>query len=92
MNRYPRQGGLICPGKVVSWGMTERPCRSCGAPIIWLANRKTGKLAPIDVASKEKRIVVVEKPTATAEDTYFMADTYISHFANCPNAAQHRKG
>lgn len=29
--------------------MSDR-CRSCGAPILWLTNEKTGKPAPIDAA------------------------------------------
>ncbi len=71
--------------------MKERPCKSCGAPIAWVCNHKTGKMAPVDVGTKEMRIVVQERPTPTAEDTYYMANTYLSHFATCPNAAQHRR-
>jgi hypothetical protein len=40
---------------------------------------------PLDFPG-EKRIVVDE------DGVLHIVDTYISHFATCPNAAQHRKG
>ena len=46
-------------------GAPERPCRSCGAPMIWTVTA-AGKRMPLN-------------PDGT------------SHFASCPNAAEHRK-
>jgi hypothetical protein len=63
-------------------------CRSCGAAIVW-ATTSTGKQAPFDA-----------KPIATTDlkpigdGTYLASNTmrgYVSHFATCPNAAQHRR-
>lgn len=49
-------------------------CRSCGAPIVWLATA-AGKRIPADAE------------TVTAGDTQFeKAAGHISHFATCPEA------
>jgi hypothetical protein len=58
-------------------------CRSCNAPILWIVTNPGGKRMPLD-AKPEKRFVI-EGGQA------FSRDTYVSHFATCPNAAQHRK-
>lgn len=58
-------------------------CSSCGAEITWVKTTK-GKTMPID-AQGEKRVVLASDGTAEVKDTY------VSHFATCPNAAQHRK-
>ena len=58
-------------------------CKSCGAKVTW-AKFKSGKPAILDFPP-EKRIVVDEDGVAR------ILDTYISHFATCPNAAHHRK-
>lgn len=69
-------------------------CKSCGAEIIWVKTRG-GKAMPLD-AKPEKRMVLVgfegaqvgdQDPTPIAE----VQDTYLSHFATCPNADQHRR-
>ena len=55
-------------------------CKSCNKEIIWI-KMKSGKAMPCDM---DKVIVVTEDgDTVTG---------YISHFATCPNANQHRKG
>jgi hypothetical protein len=57
-------------------------CSSCGAEVIWVTMAKTGKQNPVD-AVPEKRIVL-------GGDGAAVVDTYVSHFATCPNAAKHR--
>jgi hypothetical protein len=62
-------------------------CSSCGAEILWMKTAQ-GKPIPLSVASKQKRFVLApEIDNAVA----FLLDTYLTHFADCPNAAQHRK-
>lgn len=74
-------------------GPKSTPCRSCGAEMIWIMT-PTGKPMPLSVASKEKRWRVVqgiESIAASAETRGYLEDTYISHFADCPNADDFRK-
>lgn len=78
-------------------------CRSCGAKIIW-AKMPSGKLCPFD--PEPSRVGThtitdgVASPCAKALIMVSMADpakeftsplVYLSHFATCPNAGQHRK-
>ena len=69
-------------------------CRSCGAPIIW-AETVNGKRMPLDedpdpagkfTLDEEHNPPVAEyaKPDAKGE-------LFTSHFATCPNAAEHRR-
>jgi len=57
-------------------------CKSCGAEIEW---GKTGnnKPVPLDMPP-EKRYVRMA-------GVYLMCDTWLSHFATCPDADEHRK-
>lgn len=72
-------------------------CKSCGASIVW-ALSTGGKRIPIDVepsrdgnvrltfddgASTERIARVVQKGS--------LPDLHTSHFATCPQAAQHRR-
>lgn len=66
--------------------MDVSKCRSCGAPIVWVVMRPSGKRMPLD-AKPEKRITLDMIDPGVAE----MTDTFVSHFATCPNAAAHRK-
>lgn len=59
-------------------GMTPRPCRSCGAPLIW-GLTAAGKRMPVDATDP------LLAPIAR------VVDTYVSHFATCPKAAEHRQ-
>lgn len=66
-------------------------CSSCGAEILWVKTA-AGKSMPLSIASKEKRFVS-ERGQAinyAGADVWGVTDTYLSHFADCPNAAQHR--
>lgn len=60
-------------------------CRSCDAEILWV-ELASGRRMPLDVASKQTRIVVTNGDRGTVHSA-----TYLSHFATCPNADQHRK-
>jgi hypothetical protein len=61
--------------------MSIERCRSCHAPIVWLKT-KLGKSMPVDV-SKDSKFVIGEQE--------YDPTKHISHFATCPNAAEHRK-
>lgn len=61
-------------------------CSSCGAEILWGVNPSTGKRVPLSVKSMEKRFIY-----GLASQTVLMTETYLSHFADCPQAAQHRR-
>ena len=71
-------------------------CESCGAEIIFVASATTNKLMPLD-AKPEKRIILVDlvgvlvgglEPRGARAR---VVDTYISHFATCEFADQHRR-
>jgi hypothetical protein len=67
----------------------SRACRSCGAPIIF-AQTDGGKTIPVD-AAPQKRVVLRPVDLPNEPPVAQVVDTYVSHFATCPNAAQHRK-
>lgn len=57
-------------------------CKSCGQPIRWVST-EAGNAHPLD-AKPEKRWVV------DRNDVGRVVEVYVSHFATCPNANQHR--
>jgi hypothetical protein len=61
-------------------------CRSCGADIFW-AETARGARMPID-AKGEARVVLEGEPGAQRA---VVRQTYVSHFATCAHAAEHRK-
>lgn len=73
-------------------------CRSCHAPIVWAAWADTNKLVPLDpnptltgnvirlATTNHAGLPVIAR--ATAEHT---GTRYSTHFATCPNAAEHRR-
>ena len=63
-------------------------CRSCGAEIIWIKTPE-GKSMPLD-AKPEKRWVE-NVADGHGVDYWGLEDTYVSHFATCPDAAKFRK-
>lgn len=60
-------------------------CKTCGTPIVWVV-MDTGKRMPVDATTIEKRVVLDGKRERGA-----IRETGLSHFATCPQAAQHRK-
>ena len=66
--------------------MGERgSCRSCGAEILWVETQN-GKRMPLDF-TPERRFVIDPSNGMLAK----LRNTYVSHFATCPNADQHRR-
>lgn len=57
-------------------------CSSCKAPIYWVT-LSTGKRHPVE-RGRETRVSYVD-------GEWRVLGSYVSHFAKCPNAAQHRK-
>jgi hypothetical protein len=66
--------------------MTITECRSCKAPIIW-AKTQGGKLMPLD-SLPQQRYVLEEREEGTVA---IYRPVFVSHFATCPNADQHRR-
>ena len=66
---------------------TAIPCRSCQTPIVFLKTTK-GKNIPVDFDTlTESDKFDLQK----GNKFFFRHGEHISHFATCPNAAQHRK-
>lgn len=67
-------------------------CSSCGAAILWVKTLPGGKAMPLD-AKPEKRVVLVDAIGGLDRDGVRgrVVDTYVSHFATCPQAAEHRR-
>ena len=69
-------------------------CRSCGAPIIW-GKTTAGKPIPLDEPEARLVRVRIDGDGATrlqlGSDTVVTTQTYVSHFATCPNADEHRR-
>lgn len=72
-------------------------CRSCGEEVLWV-KLENGKTMPVDVLPAENGNVLV-KPggmgavmtEAELEVVRPRTPLHLSHFATCPNSAQHRK-
>jgi hypothetical protein len=64
--------------------MKTSRCRSCRAEIVWVKTR-AAKLMPLD-AKPEKRWVLGE-----GDQSARLVDTYVSHYASCPDAETWRK-
>lgn len=73
---------------------TTTKCKSCGAPIRW-AKTPSGSSVPLDaepvasgnVALRSDGIAIYLK----AGEPRPAGATFVSHFATCPDAKQHRK-
>lgn len=77
-----------------------KPCGSCGAPIFFARvlltqsgdgppDARGANLAPFDAVPQMRAIQVDGIPSDGP--LVSLVRTYVSHFATCPNAAQHRK-
>lgn len=70
------------------------PCRSCRKPIFFALTEK-GHRMPIDPEPRmDGSLIVTEEvdgPTCRAAPLDFSGPRFLSHFATCPQAAQHRK-
>lgn len=68
-------------------------CTSCGRDIIWCKTPQ-GKRMPVDaepVKGGNLRLEDVQDEGPCVYCTKAGEGTHVSHFATCPNAAQHRK-
>lgn len=72
-------------------------CRSCGAPILWAETVK-GRSIPIDVQPVHDGNIRLEQRDALPPLAIVLTgqiennmQRFRSHFASCPNAAQHRR-
>lgn len=66
-------------------------CRSCKAPVIWLRNNATSKLAPIDAQPSEKGNIEIDREEGIYRVLNFSqregrADLHTNHFVTCPQA------
>lgn len=58
-------------------------CKTCRADILW-STTEAGRRVPLD--TKPQRLFVIDGDKAR------LVDAYVSHFATCPQAEQHRRG
>jgi hypothetical protein len=73
-------------------------CRSCGAPVVWFRTPR-GRATPVDPAPNPKGNVEllhdgtcrVHGPVDAEAAQLAGAELYVSHFATCPDAPQHRR-
>lgn len=72
-------------------------CKSCGAPVLWV-KLTTGTSMPLDARPADNGNVLRDKSRAKVlgpeESEKLRAagiGLYLSHFATCPNARQHRR-
>lgn len=78
--------------------MDRSPCRSCGAPMIWLRSASTGNLMCLDAEPvADGNIVILDGKAVVRKGDLFEeniaadAPRYKSHHATCPDAAKYRK-
>lgn len=82
-------------------------CKSCGAPIVWIKMYGSGKKMPVneepalvlmsggtDKFVRADGVVITGCLVGEAYDDYpddNVVEAYVSHFATCPQADQHRR-
>lgn len=76
--------------------MTPAKCRSCGAAIFWAKHCTTKKLLPVDATPHPLGTFWLTKRGTELEaqavgEGEEERNRWVSHFATCPHAAQHRK-
>lgn len=77
----------------------ERPCGSCGEPVVWLRHSGTGRMAPIEVRiDAERGNVLVDLTAGTyslvpsaADREQYRGWLHLNHFVTCPQAKTWRK-
>lgn len=81
--------------------LAQKPCRSCGAPMVWVRTEKQRRM-PLDAepVPPGTRGTFVLRDTLSPEGPLAIAAGsdelpgelyYTSHFATCPQAAEHRR-
>lgn len=80
-------------------------CRSCGAEVLWVVWRESGKRMPVDVEPDMRpppkggtlALTLSGGPFGTLFVEKYVPEMgpkrnrYTSHFATCPNASEHRR-
>lgn len=78
-------------------------CRSCGEPIIWTITEKGKRMPvdaePVDVSAGAMLFRLVERSMDDEVLAQFVPaqfharepELFVSHFATCPHASQHRR-
>jgi hypothetical protein len=77
----------------------ERPCGSCGEPVLWLRHSGTGRMAPIEAKSDAERgNVLVDRAAGTyslvpsgADRELHRGQLHLNHFVTCSAAKTWRK-
>ncbi|HET9954136.1 MAG TPA: hypothetical protein VFQ61_06515 [Polyangiaceae bacterium] len=62
--------------------LSRKKCLSCGAEIVWV-EMQSGRRMPLD--AKPQKLIVIEA------DKGEVKLCFTSHFATCPDAAEHRR-
>ncbi len=67
-------------------------CRSCGASVVW-GRTPAGKAIPLDAEPVDGGNLGIRDDGTVVSSHGFPAGAalYVTHFATCPNAGQHRK-
>jgi hypothetical protein len=83
------------PLSVTRDAATVNVCRTCGAPIIW-AVTQNGRRMPLDAdpVASPRGWFTIEGATASGDDLAVAVPSrpiFVSHFATCPQAAEHRR-
>ena len=87
--------------------MKTSHCTSCGAAVIWTSTRNGKSMPVDAQPSTRGNLALTEWPIPDSSDTKILAEhltagqaagmrasgrpTYLSHFADCPDATQHRR-
>ncbi len=73
--------------------MTIKECRTCGAEIIWTITT-TGKKMPVDAEPDSAGTFVLTEDGSDVRakvDNAYRGPKHQSHFATCPDRADHRR-
>ena len=66
-------------------GLAYGKCKSCGAEVYWGCSAKSGRPTPVNARPVRNQIV------GQRTGKLHTVETWIPHWATCPNAAQHRR-
>ena len=72
--------------------MNKGTCSSCRCSVFWVVMAKTGKRMPVNVVPAANGTIVIGADGLGYVDTNPGRAKFLSHFATCPNAQQHRRG
>lgn len=72
-------------------------CRSCKAPVFWLRNSATAKMAPIDALPSDKGNIEIDREMGIYRVLGLPAregrkDLHTNHFSICPQAGAWKRG